>query len=136
MAKSIVELLDNKSEGGGSVNDLISLLFKSQMEAHITHILQRKKLLCEHEALATYYTDIDDIIDSLAETCMAHDLVNSISLSSCTEITNTESYFKNLYIQVEGYRGIISEFPFLISKLDDIQELISQTIYKLKFIQS
>lgn len=119
-----------------SINNLISILFKAQMEAHITHILQRKKLLCEHEALATFYGEVDGLIDTFAETCMAHGLVTSISTSACTEILDTEAYFKNLYTQVEGYRGEVSKMPFLISKLDDLQELISQTIYRLKFIHS
>lgn len=122
--------------GNNSINTLISILFKAQMEAHITHILQKKKLLCEHEALATFYEEVEDIIDIFAETCMAHDLVTNISTPACMEILDTEAYFKNLYTQVEGYRGEISKMPFLVSKLDDLQELISQTIYRLKFIYS
>ena len=119
-----------------SLQGLVELLFKSQTETHLTHILQRKKLLCEHSALATYYDEIDDLLDSMAELCMAHGLIGNLSVPACSEITNSESYFENLYKEVEGYRAAISSFPFLISKLDDIQELISQTIYRLKFIQS
>ena len=119
-----------------SLQSLVELLFKSQMEAHITHILQRRKLLCEHEALATYYDEIDGLIDNLAELLMSHDLVSNISVSACVEIPDTEKYFEDLYVNVESYRGYLNTTPFLISKLDDIQELISQTIYRLKFIQS
>ena len=119
-----------------SLQGLVELLFKSQTETHLTHILQRKKLLCEHSALATYYDEIDDLLDSMAELCMAHGLIGNLSVPACSEITNSESYFENLYKEVEGYRSALSSFPFLISKLDDIQELISQTIYRLKFIQS
>lgn len=138
MAKSILDLLDESESTGrnSGITNLVSILFKAQMEAHITHILQRKKLLCEHQALATFYDEIDGLIDSLAELCMAHGLINNISVSSCSEIVNSESYFKNLYTQVEGYRSEISVVPFLTNKLDEIQELISQTIYRLKFIQS
>ena len=119
-----------------SLQGLVELLFKSQTETHLTHILQRKKLLCEHSALATYYDEIDDLLDSMAELCMAHGLIGNLSVPACSEITNSENYFENLYKEVEGYRSVLSSFPFLISKLDDIQELISQTIYRLKFIQS
>ena len=119
-----------------SLQGLVELLFKSQTETHLTHILQRKKLLCEHSALATYYDEIDDLLDSMAELCMAHGLIGDLSVPVCNEIANSESYFENLYKEVEGYRSALSSFPFLISKLDDIQELISQTIYRLKFIQS
>ena len=119
-----------------SLQGLVELLFKSQTETHLTHILQRKKLLCEHSALATYYDEIDDLLDSMAELCMAHGLIGNLSVPACSEITNSESYFENLYKEVEGYRSAMNSFPFLISKLDDIQELISQSIYRLKFIQS
>ena len=128
-----MDVLGNKKT---SLQGLVELLFKSQTETHLTHILQRKKLLCEHSALATYYDEIDDLLDSMAELCMAHGLIGNLSVPACNEITNSESYFENLYKEVEGYRSALSSFPFLISKLDDIQELISQTIYRLKFIQS
>lgn len=134
MAKDIMSVLGNTKQK--SLQSLVELLFKSQMEAHITHILQRRKLLCEHEALATYYDEIDGLIDNLAELLMSHDLVSNISVSACVEIPDTEKYFEDLYVNVESYRGYLNTTPFLISKLDDIQELISQTIYRLKFIQS
>ena len=134
MAKDIMSVLGNTKQK--SLQSLVELLFKSQMEAHITHILQRRKLLCEHEALATYYDEIDGLIDNLAELLMSHDLISNISVSACVEIPDTEKYFEDLYVNVESYRGYLNTTPFLISKLDDIQELISQTIYRLKFIQS
>ena len=134
MAKDIMNVLGIKQQK--PLQSLIELLFKSQIEAHLTHILQRRKLLCEHTALATYYEDIDGLIDSLAELCMAQDLVSNLSVPACMEIMDTEKYFKDLYGMVEKHRASLSATPFLISKLDDIQELISQTIYRLKFIQS
>ena len=134
MAKDIMNVLGIKQQK--PLQSLIELLFKSQIEAHLTHILQRRKLLCEHTALATYYEDIDGLIDSLAELCMAQDLVYNLSVPACMEIVDTEKYFKDLYGMVEKHRAPLSATPFLISKLDDIQELISQTIYRLRFIQS
>ena len=134
MAKDIMNVLGIKQQK--PLQSLIELLFKSQIEAHLTHILQRRKLLCEHTALATYYEDIDGLIDSLAELCMAQDLVYNLSVPACMEIMDTEKYFKDLYGMVEKHRASLSATPFLISKLDDIQELISQTIYRLRFIQS
>ena len=133
MAKDIMDVLGGKKS---SMQGLIELLFKAQTEAHITHILQRKKLLCEHNALAEFYGEIEDLIDNLAEFFMAHGIINDLSVSACSEILNTEWYFDNLYKEVETYRTSLNKYPFLISKLDEIQELISQTLYRLKFIQS
>lgn len=117
-------------------NELLSTLFKSKIESHITHILQRKKLLCEHEALSTFYTEVEDKIDSLAELLMAHGLVTNIIVPQTGEIKDSLSYFENLYKVLERHRTSLNKIPFLVSKLDDLQELVSQTIYRLKFIQS
>ena len=133
MAKNIMDVLGGKKS---SLQGLVELLFKAQLEAHITHILQRKKLLCEHNALAEFYDEIEDLIDNLAEFFMAHGIISDLSVSACSEILNTEGYFDNLYKEVETYRTSLNRYPFLISKLDEIQELISQTLYRLKFIQS
>lgn len=132
MAKDIMDILGSKKT---SLQGLVELLFKAQTESHITHILQRKRLLCEHNAMAAFYEEIEDLVDNIAEFSMAHGILDNFSVTVCNEISNTESYFENLYKEVETYRPGLNKYPFLISKLDDIQELISQTIYRLKFIQ-
>lgn len=50
MAKSIMDFLEPEKRGKmskteKSIEGLIELLFKAQVETHITHILQRKKYL-------------------------------------------------------------------------------------------
>lgn len=67
---------------------------------------------------------------------MAHELIDNISVPPCNEIINSELYLKELYIQIEEYRNFCNSVPFLVGKIDDIQCFISQTIYKLKYIQS
>ena len=135
MVNTLLNILEDKSSNTG-LQGLVELLFKAQNETHITHILQRKKLLCEHTALATFYEEIDPLIDSLAETCMAHGLINNITIPVSKEIMDTENYFVILYNEVEKYRKDVSNYSFLNNKIDEIQELISQTLYRLKFIKS
>jgi len=86
--------------------------------------------------LATFYEEIDPLIDSLAETCMAHGLINNITIPVSKEIMDTENYFVILYNEVEKYRKDVSNYSFLNNKIDEVQELISQTLYRLKFIKS
>ena len=133
MSKSIFNMLDEKPT---DLAGLVAILFKAQTDSHITHLLQRKKLLCEHNAMNDFYSDIEDLVDSFAETAMSHSLITDITVPGSSEITDTVKYFEELYSKVESYRKMLSSHPFLISKLDDIQELISQTLYRLKFIQS
>ena len=134
--KSIVEMLGSKKEETLSIQSLVELLFKAQVETHITHILQRKRLLSEHLALGEFYEGIEDMIDTLAEVAMAHEMIKDIRVLPCSEITNSEVYLKDLYVQIERYRELCNSVPFLTGKIDDIQCFISQIIYKLKYIQS
>lgn len=133
MSKSIFNMLDEKPT---DLAGLVAILFKAQTDSHITHLLHRKKLLCEHNAMNDFYSDIEDLVDSFAETAMSHGLITDITVPGSSEITDTVKYFEELYSKVESYRKMFSSHTFLISKLDNIQELISQTLYRLKFIQS
>lgn len=133
---NLMDFLETETSTEGSLSDLIGLLFKSRTDAHITHLLQKRKLLCEHEALETYYTEIVDLIDSFYETAVVHNLVGYIIAPSSMEIPNTSQYFRDLYNKVESYRGLLTSTPFLVSGLDNIQTLISQTLYRLEYIQS
>lgn len=134
--KSIVEMLGSKKEETLSIQSLVELLFKAQVETHITHILQRKRLLSEHLALGEFYEGIEDMIDTLAEVAMAHEMIKDIRVLPCSEITNSEVYLKDLYVQIERYKELCNSVPFLAGKIDEIQYFISQIIYKLKYIQS
>lgn len=137
--KSLFDLLESEmSEEINTVDlsGLVSVLFKSRTESHITHLLQRRKLLCEHQALSQYYEEVTDLIDSFCETAMAHKLITNISVPAAVEIGDTLLYFRDLYEKMEAYRPKLVPYPFLESCLDDIQTLISQTIYRLEYIQN
>ncbi len=67
---------------------------------------------------------------------MAHGLINNITIPVSKEIMDTENYFVILYNEVEKYRKDVSNYSFLNNKIDEVQELISQTLYRLKFIKS
>jgi len=63
-------------------------------------------------------------------------LINNITIPVSKEIMDTENYFVILYNEVEKYRKDVSNYSFLNNKIDEVQELISQTLYRLKFIKS
>ncbi len=50
MVNTLLNILEDKSSNTG-LQGLVELLFKAQNETHITHILQRKKLLCERSQI-------------------------------------------------------------------------------------
>lgn len=133
---NLIDFLETETSTESSLSDLIGLLFKSRTDTHITHLVQRKRLLCEHQALNTYYDEIVDLIDSFYETAVVHNLVGNIVVPASMEILDSAQYFRDLYNKVESYRRLLNSTPFLISGLDDIQTLISQTLYRLEYIQS
>lgn len=73
------------------IKELIQLLFKSQVEAHLTHIVQPSKTLSKHEALSIYYTSLEDLRKPIKET-------------------------------------------FIQNQVDECQQLIAHTLYRLKNI--
>lgn len=113
---------------------IISLLFKSALDAHLTHILQKDKKLSTHKALETYYNDIWDLADTLAETYMGVHAITKLSTEATSAIDNPLTYFGSLYSTIEKERVSIKE-TFLQNQIDEVQQLISHTLYRLKYIQ-
>lgn len=117
---------------GGQV--IISLLFKSALDAHLTHILQKDKKLSTHKALEIYYEEIWDIADTFAETYMGVHAVTKLATAATGAIDNPLAYFNTLYSTIEKERVSIKE-SFLQNQVDEVQQLISHTLYRLKYIQ-
>lgn len=112
---------------------LPSILFKSQVDAHITHLLQRDKTLARHNAMSLYYEGIDDLMDTFIETYFGIYGVQEITVDKCSVIENPILYFEDLFKEVEKSKGNIKE-SFLLNQLDEIQQLIAHTLYRLKNI--
>lgn len=115
------------------MKELIQLLFKSQVEAHLTHIVQPSKTLPRHEALGTYYTSVEDLIDTLAETYFGINETEDLTVGECNVITDPVKYFTDLYNMLEVLRKPIKE-TFIQNQIDECQQLIAHTLYRLKNI--
>lgn len=115
------------------MKELIQLLFKSQVEAHLTHIVQPSKTLSKHEALSIYYTSLEDLVDTLAETYFGLNEVENLKISECNIITDPVKYFTDLYNMLEVLRKPIKE-TFIQNQIDECQQLIAHTLYRLKNI--
>lgn len=110
----------------------ISMLFKAKEDAHITHIEQRSRALAPHEALSTFYTELDGLLDTLAETVMG--VHGQLTLSfSASAISNPLGYMQNLYAQVSKERDMYTE-GWIQNQIDEILQLTAHTIYRLKFV--
>lgn len=130
MAKNIYDIIGEEEK---ETLGIPALLFKAQAEAHITHLLQKDKTLARHEALSMFYEGIDDLLDTFIETYMGLYTIEDICVPKACNIAEPVSYFQNLYNQIEEERKSIKE-NFLLNQVDEIQQLIAHTLYRLKNI--
>lgn len=114
---------------------LPALLFKAQLEAHITHLQQPDRTLATHKALQKFYEDIDDPMDTFIETCFGVHGVQQICVEKACVINNPIQYFKDLYDTIEKLRPMYKE-QFLQNQIDEVQQLIAHTLYRLENIKS
>lgn len=111
------------------------LAFKAQLEAHLTHLRQRDKTLAKHEAMKIFYESVDDIADTLVETTLGLYDIESLTVQGASDIKDPIKYFTDLYNRIETLRQSIKE-SFIQNQVDEIQQLISHTLYRLKNIVS
>ena len=109
---------------------ICSLLFKSQIEAKITHLLQKDKTLARHNAMGMYYDEIGNIIDTLFETSKPWYNTEDLCVEESCCIKDPIFYFKNLYSEVDKLRKDIKE-SYIQNQIDEAQQLISHTLYRL-----
>lgn len=128
--KNLLSLLDEETT---ETNTIYSVLFKAQLDSKITHLLQRNRTLAQHNAMGMFYDDIGDKIDTFVETYMGIYEISDICVDECCVIDNPVNYFTKLYSTIEDLRKPIKE-TFLQNQIDEIQQLISHTLYRLKYI--
>lgn len=138
MAKDIKNLsslfgndMDDKQER--SELSIPSLLFKARNDAHITHLLNKDRTIATHKALESFYTEVVDLADGFIETSLVLYPVSDIHVESSCCIKNPAEYFKNLYTTIDKLRGKYKE-SFLQNQIDEMQTLVSETIYRLTYM--
>ena len=135
MKKITGYLEDNTDIPSGKEECIISLLLKSRNDVHITHLLNKSKLMSPHKALETYYDSITDLIDTFTETSLVWYPKDSIEVGESCCIDNPEQYFRELYNKIQILRVKYKE-SFLQNQIDEVQTLISQTLYRLIYMVS
>jgi hypothetical protein len=116
---------------------LISYLFHSRTQAHIFHL--QTDSFAAHSALNGYYDEIIGLADGLVESYQGkygiltnYSNFNLLEYKSCEDII---MYFQGLNMTVEKCRKSIPQDSYIQNQIDTVVELISSTIYKLKFLK-
>lgn len=133
--KSIIKQMIKEQEQDTDLSGIkliASKLFSSQIQTHVFHL--QTNVNVEHTALQTYYEDIEELIDRLIESYQGNN--ENITNYKSYPIMDYEGkeqvieYFQELFDIIEGNR---ENLPSVIQSIvDEIQELIMSTLYKIK----
>ena len=90
-------------------------------------------------ALNGYYDGIVDLIDGLVESYQGkYGILTNYSNFSILEYKDCEEvimYFQSLNMTIEKLRTIAPQDSYIQNQIDTVIELITSTIYKLKFLK-
>lgn len=100
-----------------------------------THLLHwRSKSYAEHTALGTFYEELPDLVDSLAEKIMGkYDITFSFSKSYYAPAATAKEELESLKDYVAEERKELPQDSEIQNEIDNIANLINQTLYMLRF---
>ena len=116
------------------IQQFVGLLFASRDYAHKAHL--NTDSFAEHMALNGFYDGIIDLADSLAEAWMGRkeEKIGDIPVINAPK-GNPLAVMKRLLTVVQDTRDFCSDDTVLSNIIDEIEQLYSSTIYKLKFLK-
>ena len=116
------------------IQQFIGLLFASRDYAHKMHL--NTDSFAEHMALSGFYDGIIDLADSLAETWMGRNLTKVGEIPVINPPKGEPlAVMKRLLDVVQDTRDFVSDDTVLSNIVDEIEQLYSATLYKLKFLK-
>lgn len=129
--KTLEELiLENESTSG--IEEFFGLLFQSRDVAHLNHLAT--KSYAEHMALGGYYDGIVGLVDGLVEAYQGMYSIVDIKIPNA-EKQDSIGYFESLLKMVIDNKDNLFKDSYLLNMVDTITELITGTLYKLKYLK-
>lgn len=123
------------------MEELASILMHSRTQAHIFHLgVSGPGAYAAHKALQDYYEDIVDLVDSLVESYQGKNgLIQFkpvVNLDNNCDTRNILDYFDKLCMIVKTLRQAPNlADSFLQNQIDNVEDLIYSTKYKLTNLQ-
>jgi DNA-binding ferritin-like protein len=117
---------------------LLSILMNSSTQAQVFHRqVKGAGSFSAHEALGNYYDEIIELVDTLTESYQGkYGIVidyKSYSLVNFISYEQVIAYFEELCNQVYELRKVFTD-SYIQNQVDQVEELLYQTKYKLKFL--
>lgn len=115
---------------------LLSYLFHSRTQVHIFHL--QTPSFAEHKALNDFYDEIVDLVDGLVESHQGkYGIMKGYLNFNLHDYESSEqviSYLESLSDKVSVLRKDIQD-SYIQNQIDNVEELIQSTLYKLKFLK-
>jgi DNA-binding ferritin-like protein len=116
------------------MGELIMRLFHARTNAHILHLKSRS--YAAHKALETFYEEIVDIADSIAEAYQGCQLTLIEDYpAKFTPATDPQEMLSTLYAWIDEHRYDDTKETQIQNLIDEALALINSTAYKLKFLK-
>jgi len=116
-----------------TAGEFLAYLFFVRDTVHLTHLYQRSKNGWEHKALDKLYKEFTEQIDTLVESYQGIYGQVSITIPK-SEHTDPIPFVKGCYQYIESNRSIFKE-SWLQNIIDEIQQLMAQTLFRLQFVK-
>ena len=116
------------------IQQFLGLLFASRDYAHKAHL--NTDSFAQHMALGDFYDEIIDLADSLAESWMGRNLQKVGEIPTITAPKGEPlTVMKRLLDVVKDSRDFTDGDTMLSNIMDEIEQLFTSTIYKLRFLK-
>lgn len=116
------------------MNEYLAFLFASQVQTHVFHLATTS--YAKHKALNEYYDEIEGLVDVIAETYQGkYDILDMGFKASIKSLKSDEEivpYFEKLLKYTQSKRKDLPQDGMLTNHYDEVDGLISSTLYKLK----
>ena len=118
-----------------TIGIFISTLLHSATLTHLMHF--KSKSYSEHVALGGYYDAIPDLVDGLVESIQgAYEMIIDPYPSMFgTGDAEPLQYMISLRNYVRDYREQMPQNSEIQNEIDNVANLLNQTVYKLKFLK-
>lgn len=124
----------NKSPGMNK-GVFFGMLFHARDYIHLAHLnISGPGSFATHKALNEFYDGILGITDSLIESTQGEEGLIDITIPATKLSKSAQDFLLELREYIKTQRVIFKE-SFQQNIIDTIQELISQTVYKLKYLK-
>ena len=112
--------------------EFVQTLLHAATNTHILH--WQTKSYAEHTALGTFYSELPELVDTLAEVIMGkYDMTFTFKDSYYTPAKTGKEELEALKAYVMDERRELPQDSEIQNEIDNIANLINQTLYLLRF---